>query len=197
MDSKGRLFSRRNPPSFWPPEKLAERAQHLSPQTRVSEMQLLISSRRVKGWWQPPWPGTFSWRERLFRPALRAGPPHPLLEAKLWVAPSCTQGHHGGGGRETPGSSRAQRPAQLCAPCDARVWQLFAMSPDSGGRAEDTSPPSFPKHHQVCLGSLVSGPGWEPLLLKRPPARAAGSSRGHSFRVINMVTEFAQGQSWE
>lgn len=66
-----------------------------------------------------------------------------------------------------------------------------SASPDSGERAEDIPPPSFPSTTVGHLAPQRPGRGW------RPPAYGAGRGRGRSFRVINMVTGFAQGQSWE
>lgn len=112
--------------------------QHLSPQTHVSEMQLLISGVRVKGRLQPPWLVTLAAMAPLERAVLQASSRHPSLGAKLWSCPAAPRGTQQSRVKEMLRGSRAQ----LRTLCAVWVWQLFVTNLDPGGTAEDM--PSSP-----------------------------------------------------
>lgn len=97
-------------------------------------------------------------------------------------APRGTQGEK----RETLGNSNTQGPAQ---PRGFSICVQYSQI-QVGEQRTSLLPPS-PSTTVGHLAPQCPGPGW------RPPAHGAGRGRGHSFHVINMVTEFAQGQSWE
>lgn len=91
--------------------------------------------------------------------------------------------HPEGEGRETLGSSNAQGPAR---PCGFSIWVQHPQI-QAGEQGTSLLPPS----PSTTVAPQCPGHGW------RPPAHGAGRGRGRSFHVINMVTEFARGQSWE